>query len=368
MNKLDIALTSLSLTNPFLAAAAVRLEWRPCLDVPTLGVDGRTVYYNAEWLETQTVQQQMFCLAHEALHVMLGHLIMGKGWATTGIGPDDKPYNAKAMNVAMDYLINGSLLQEGFVAATFPRGRIYHNASYSLSTDLVALYKKLCQGSLGSDSFDTHMDHVGEPLMSQADIRQAALLHGATEGKSGLVERVLQIIAPLECSPWAALRDKVMRTGSPEVSSWRRPNRHLIARGVIAPSNVAQVSEPIGIVVDISGSCTEHVPEFLRHMASIALDSRTTQLAVVFTNHQVEQVDVYDDIGSFVDACQNMHIPIGGGTDMCKGLDYCTDKGYSRCVVLTDGATPFGSAPQDMDVIWAITTNVTPPYGDVVRI
>ncbi|HIE54417.1 MAG TPA: hypothetical protein EYP90_04420, partial [Chromatiaceae bacterium] len=73
--KLAAARTRLILDKPFLGALVMRLpmvgadpQW-----CPTTGTDARRFYYNPEYIDSLTLEQTQFMLAHEALHCALSH-------------------------------------------------------------------------------------------------------------------------------------------------------------------------------------------------------------------------------------------------------------------------------------------------------
>lgn len=379
MNAIDIARTRLAIDHPFLASAVMRMEWVADNDIPTLAVDGRRGYYSPKWFDTLTLEHQLFCLAHEGMHVMLEHCPMVRAWSTATIGPDGKPYDADRMNRAMDYLINGSLLKEGFKAPPLPGGgRVCHDVRWNLDSDLIAVYRELEQsggsgssGGNGGQAMDEHRPAEGDPVMDAADVKAAAHVHkavnsGREAGKdSPLVRSVLRRFDVPDESPWAILRDKMSR-GSPTKTTWSRPNRHLLARGIIAPSTVSEVSEPIAVVVDISGSCVDMIPLFLSHIAAIVTDTKPQSLLIAFTNTRVVKTWETQDAYAMANGLNEIEVPEGGGTDMRVGIDFAEKSNYNRVVVLTDGETPFPHNPT-ADIIWALTrTDIRPPCGQSV--
>lgn len=363
---IDIVLTRLAMKHPFIATCAMRLSFVADHTVERIATDGESILYNPDWLGSKNKNEQVFCVAHEALHSLLLHMHMMHRWWETKVGPDGLPFDSNRMNRAMDYLINGALKRDGFALVS----NVCVDSKYDLSYDLVRLYRELAeQGDWGSgEVMDEHRPKVSTPRMTPAEVYAAAKAHTAIAGnKSSIVQNVMMKVLPAAESPWAALRDQLVRGGSPEVSSWKRPNRRLISRGIIAPSLVSQASPPLAVVVDISGSVHAQINIFLNHVASIVQECRCQKLLLLFVDDAVRRAKEYDDIAEFVAECENMQVPQGGGTDMTKGLDYCIKGQYTRVVVLTDMYTPFGRAP-DMEVIWAATTGVKPPYGTVVRI
>jgi predicted metal-dependent peptidase len=374
MSALETARTRLSIEHPFIASAVMRMQWVDEPEVGTLAVDGRVGYYNAAWFDTLPIAQQLFCLAHEGLHVILEHCPMVRAWSNATVGPDGEPYDADRMNRAMDYLINGSLRKEEFVAPPLPNGgSICHDPRWDLNSDLIHVYTELGKNPPNPNQkpMDDHRPAEGEPLMDEADVKVAAQVHRATagDGKAGkgssIVEAVMTKFAMPDTSPWAILRDKIGR-GSPTKTSWTRPHRHLLARGIVAPSHVSDVSEPLAIVVDISGSCHRHIPEFLSQMASIVVDAKPQSVLVLFVDDKVRDSWEESDVHEMVNGIGALKIPHGGATDMRVGIDYASDKLYSRVVVLTDGETPFPQ-PSSMEIIWALTrSDIKPPVGSTV--
>lgn len=364
---IDIVMTRLAMRHPFLASCAMRLKWVADKSVPTLGTDGQSVYYNPDWMNTEGTEVQLFCVAHECMHVLLMHMAFYKRWVDSGVGPDAKPYDHRRMNRAMDFIINGALVKDGF--KTPSTIKVCHSSKYDLSTDLIKLYIELeNDGKEDGDSMDTHMPADMPPVMTPSEVVSAAMSHKALKGKSSHISTNMVLkVTPNAESPWASLRELVTRGGAPDTTTWNRPNRKLITRGIIAPSAVSVASPPLAVVVDISGSVNALIPEFMNQVASIVLDSRCTKLLIAFVDDKVRMVKEYDDMAVFMDECQAMTVPDGGGTDMRVGLKFCEKENYQRCVCITDGHTPY---PTDspMHVIWAMTTDVKPPFGDVVRI
>ncbi len=101
--KLAAARTQLILDKPFLGALVMRLpmvaadpDW-----CPTTGTDARRFYYNPEYIDSLTLEQTQFMLAHEALHCALGHFARRQH---RDIG---------RWNLACDYAINPILVDDG---------------------------------------------------------------------------------------------------------------------------------------------------------------------------------------------------------------------------------------------------------------
>ena len=101
--KLAAARTRLILDKPFLGALVLRL---PLIEAskdwcPTTATDARGFYYNAEYIDSLSLPQTQFMLAHEALHCALSHF-------------HRRGHRIKhRWDVACDFAINPLLVEEG---------------------------------------------------------------------------------------------------------------------------------------------------------------------------------------------------------------------------------------------------------------
>src|SRR4051812_27361427 len=100
--KLRAATGYLILHHPFITTPLLRLKLVADPHQPTACVDGRSIFYNEDFVAGLTTEETIFLLAHEVLHVALAHHLRRgdrdlKGW-----------------NAAADYVINLMLQQAGF--------------------------------------------------------------------------------------------------------------------------------------------------------------------------------------------------------------------------------------------------------------
>ena len=69
--KLRAATGYLILHHPFIATPLLRLKLAPNPAMPTAGVDGRSIFYNEDFVAGLNCEETIFLLAHEVLHVAL---------------------------------------------------------------------------------------------------------------------------------------------------------------------------------------------------------------------------------------------------------------------------------------------------------
>ncbi len=101
--KLAAARTRLILDKPFLGALVLRLPMKEASPewCPTTGTDARHFYYNPEYINSLTLAQTQFMLAHEALHCALSHFSRRHHRVL------------HRWNLACDYAINPLLVEDG---------------------------------------------------------------------------------------------------------------------------------------------------------------------------------------------------------------------------------------------------------------
>ena len=69
--------------------------------VSTLCTDGQNIYYNKDYLDKLSFNEQLFTFAHEICHIRSNHILRSKG------------KNHKLWNIATDAVINALLKEDG---------------------------------------------------------------------------------------------------------------------------------------------------------------------------------------------------------------------------------------------------------------
>ena len=104
--KLSAARTRLILDRPFLGALVLRMPMKAADPkwCATIGTDARAFYYNPEYIDSLTVEQTQFALAHEVLHCALSHFSRREH------------RDRSRWDIACDLAINPILIKEGMTA------------------------------------------------------------------------------------------------------------------------------------------------------------------------------------------------------------------------------------------------------------
>ena len=111
VKELVSARVKLLLEKPFFGNLAGRLVAVEAPWCNTAATDGRYLYYNREFIKSLTKPQLLFLIAHEVYHCVFDHL-----------GRRGKR-DPKIWNMATDYVINYSLVQEKI--GTMPEMGLY---------------------------------------------------------------------------------------------------------------------------------------------------------------------------------------------------------------------------------------------------
>jgi predicted metal-dependent peptidase len=148
--------------------------------------------------------------------------------------------------------------------------------------------------------------------------------------------------------------------------SYRRINRRMAAHGYILPG---LYSERMGLMIsgfDTSGSIGQKTFNvFGSHLTEIRNQMRPELLINILCDMRINRVDSYDD-----DAEMNFETCGGGGTDFRPVFNYIEEHGLRPACFfyLTDGEGRYPEHPPEYPVLWLMTTNYEPPWGEIVRI
>ena len=113
---------------PFFGSVVASVDYKENKDIPTAGTDGETIYYNPEYLEKLSIDEQTFIFAHEVCHIAFNHILRSEG------------KDPKLWNIATDAVINQFLKRDGLKMA--PGGV---DMAEAINYDAEQLYEKLLQ-------------------------------------------------------------------------------------------------------------------------------------------------------------------------------------------------------------------------------
>jgi len=387
IENLITARVGLLLKHSFFGNLATRLTLVNADDwCPTAAVDGRRLYYNSRFVQTKTIPELQFLLAHEILHVIYDHL---------GRRGDRDPQLA---NCAQDYVVNDDLVQHNIGDMIKPclwdpkyRGMSWEEVYDQLYDEV----DKVTLEQLVNQMIDEHLDGEGEgsgsgegnddgkdgnqgkkPVLSDAEreqikqeIKEAMLTAAQTSGAGNLpagVKRLIDTMTDPKLN-WRELIAQEIEACFKNDYSFTRPNKRGAHIDAILPGMIPGQKIDVVVMSDCSGSMTDEMlrdqhaevkgimqsfEDFELHVATF--DTKVYNFQT-FTPENIDELDDYQYNG-------------GGGTEFMCVWDYLKDRDImpKKLIMFTDGY-PYGSwgDPNYCDTIFVVQGNnqVEAPFG-----
>lgn len=397
--KISQARIKLLFSQPFFGNLTMHLKLIDATDAgwcPTAAVDGRNIYYNREFFSDLEVDEIVFVLCHEVLHVAFDHF---------GRRSHRDP---QWWNMANDYVINGTLVQDKI--GKMPMKKVtdenvkdadgksvqrvgLYDAKY-VGWSSEAVYDDLEKRKVKKEmTLDVHIDMGDDrkgkgggdkdgsgkiPIQIDSDelkkikeemkgkILQAA---NAAAGKmpAGLQRLIDDLVEPKV--NWRDLLQQNIQSCIVDDFTWTRPNRKHMYSGVFLPVLDKDETIDIQISIDMSGSISDEMArDFMSEIHGIMGAYNDYKIGILcfdtqvynykeFTNENADDLLRYEPKG-------------GGGTDFMAFWNYYIDNQIEpkKVICFTDGF-PFGTwGPENFaDTLWIITegakTRVKPPFG-----
>lgn len=113
---------------PFFGSVVVDVDYKESDTIPTAGTDGEIIYYNSRYLESLSLDEQIFVIAHVVCHIAFNHILRSEG------------KDQQIWNIATDGVINQFLKRDGLKLAP---GVV--DIEDAINYDAEQLYEKLLQ-------------------------------------------------------------------------------------------------------------------------------------------------------------------------------------------------------------------------------
>lgn len=361
--KLSIARSRLLLDHPFFGVLSLRMQLVEAPNVPTLAVDGRSIFFNPDFVMGLEEDLCVSAIAHEVMHPALDHMYRRNG------------RNARKWNVACDYAANLILQDAGLLIGP---GWLCSPAYRDMSAEQI--YEALPDGDgdgKGGEGGLQPQDQMLQPPPSvdgelQEDLEvewKLATVQAArvAKGRGDLPEAIKRLLkdALTPPIPWKDVLSAFMTERIKDDYSWRRPNPYYSHSGVYLPVMDGIGMGEVVIALDTSGSVASVLDEFGSTVKDILNATAPLRVHVVYCDATVNQVSVFSR-GQEV----TFEAVGGGGTDFRPVFDYVRDQGIRpACLLyLTDMYGHFPQEAPDYPVMWCATSEQTGPFGETLRI
>ena len=402
---------------PFFGSVVAGVKYKEERSVGTAGTDGKTIYYNPDFLEKLSTDEQTFIFAHEVCHIAFNHILRSEG------------KNPQIWNTATDAVINQFLKRDGLKMV---EGGV--DIADAVNYDAEQLYNKMMQeqqqnqrgsgnGQQDQNKEQQDVGHDTHSLWEDAVKKHKEERAKTSEKKESLLDRLLnrkkeeqpkekteiekkqeeleemgekdafkknrdekkqqleelkQAIAKQASTPGTSTNRDIrtvsdIGTAKPLID-WRYILREAITYDVdwsyknatledgVLTANLEEIPTPeTEIVLDTSGSINEILlKNFLRECKNILQQSRVKVGCFDTEFYGFHDIRTEEDI-------ESMKFEGGGGTDFDVAVNAFSRRVENK-IIFTDGEASMPDMP--IDAIWIVFGNekINPKGGRVINI
>lgn len=399
---------------PFFGSVVASVDYKENKEIQTAGTDGKTIYYNPNFLESLSVEQQTFVFAHEVCHIAFNHILRSEGkdpqiWNTAtdavinaflkrdGLKMIDGGVDiAEAINYDAEQLYeklleekkqqqgnqsqqqngqsggssseqNGQQEKDGSTGGTsgeqdehdetkedvgHDTHRMWKDAVKAHKEEKINDEKKECERLGEKDAFKKNLEEKKKKLeeLKEEIAKQAITI------PNGNIRTITDIGRAKPLIDWRYVLREVIKYDV----DWSYKNAY-IEDGVVSANLEEQPMPETEIVLDTSGSINEILlKSFLRECKNILQHTKLKVGCFDTEFYGFHEIRTEEDI-------ENMRFQGGGGTDFDVAVDAFSRRVENK-IIFTDGES---SMPEkSIDAIWIIFggRKINPKGGKVIGI
>ena len=381
---------------PFVGGVAMSLDIVPTRDkrVPTACTDGKSIYFDIDFLSNLSVDERLFVIAHEIWHNVMLHFVRC----------ESRDHNI--FNIATDLEVNQLLVKDGLC---IPKECLWPDQfgfRHDLNAEqyyelLLNQQNKSKSGSNGKSSssasgsgnsqsnsnnseskltsagkpkgqFDSHKyegdddeNDVGEncsdkwgevgfdeefkPETSEDEMRKnvAAVREAAVTAAQNYerqrgelpahIKGIVQKLLKPEVS-WKEVLAQFITRASGEDRTWRTPNRRFVHSGLYLPSTEGMKMK-IAVGIDTSGSVMADLPKFLGEINSLVKSFGSYELHLIQCDARIQDYKLYTEEDPLDLEHEKFNVRGMGGTKLKPIFDYVelNQLDIDAAVIFTDG-------------------------------
>ena len=360
-------------------------------DTPNAATDGKNIIANPDWFFSLSLPERVFVMGHEVVHNVYGDVDLLHRCQSTGKVPmhdgTTLPFDNATMQKSMDHRINALLIQSKI-------GRPPKQGNFDPKCDpnegVLDVYKRNYKKKKedgdedGGGGFDnllppgkttgqTPQQAAQKPQQWAVQIAAAQTMEQIrAQGKmAGALARMFKDILEPEV-PWTEhIRGIFNRRVGSGSYNWRRPDRRFIVRDLYLPSRSGFGAGWVCVWGDTSGSIgAAELERYMGELSGIIDEVKPKRLTVLWCGAKIHKIDEIEDAADLMRVkCRGVK---GGGGTSCdpvfRWVDQHAHEPPDAMVCFTDGYVSFPKNAPTYPVIWASTTDVKYPWGEVVRI
>ena len=353
-------------------------------NLPTAATDGRKIFFNEEFLNSLSSQEQNALMLHEVLHMALLHVTRRQS------------RDPHIWNIAADIVVND--LIERNTSFPLPEGAIIDNRFQDKSVEYIyeALLKSkkkyklvitdiLEPSNANSDESKKDSNDVMEPLSQEEtdeiesfwkdkmEILKNSSEHQLSNGKGSLPAGIEQEISTI-LEPEVDWRHALWKYVGKTPADFDDLDRRFIYKGLYLESLLTEAVE-VSVCIDTSGSVSDELlKQFAAELKGILRSYPNVKCSLFFADTNL--AGPYE-----IDRIEQMPKAVGrGGTSFVPFFDYLKKHGEENnllgnnklSIYFTDGYGDFPSQEPNNPTMWLVCKDGLEtqsfPFGEVVRI
>lgn len=350
----------------FLISLLLKLPVLITREIPTMAVDGQTMFVNPEFYMAASKDFRIFLLLHETLHVAYDHCNRAEQRCP------------EVWCKACDYVVNQDLKTLGL---PLPSSALYDSKFKDLSVEQV--YDLLIEesnqyhpqeGAVGIDvkinPTPTTAEEQEKAFAAKTNL-EAMLMDAATQAQMSNdydsvpnnIKRFLDNIRNPKLN-WKVILKRFMFDFAKADSTWRRPNKRFLP--YYLPSQETHRMGKVDFAIDVSGSISEETfYTFCSEVYAVLRLLKPKQIDLIQFDHAIQSVNRVRSIKDLL----NTKFVGGGGTYLEPVMQLAIKSPARAMIILTDGYFSNNITNPNKPVIWCVYNNPQwqPPFGQVVH-
>lgn len=312
-------------------------------DVETAATNGVTIKWNPVWFESLADVNREMVLLHELWHTARLHPLR-KG-----------SRDHRVWNIACDYVINATLLKDGFDARVV--GGIYDAQYEGMSEEEV--YDILINNPQKQPQFKEDMYELDETdLRDMLDTVIRAAHQATMDGKANLIPGATQLYLDKFTAPKVSWKDALARFMQDCVSedySWAKPNRRYTDMYLPSLCQDPSKLEKIICYLDVSGSVSnEDLHMYNSEIHYIKTQFNPEEIRIVQFDTTIQKEIVIGESDSF----ESIEIIGRGGTCLRDVRKHIEEAKPTAAIIFSDlYCTPMVQLTEDIPILWIIVNN-----------
>ena len=366
--KFKKALSYIVNSQPFFRKLLFFTEYEFSEKISTAGVDpGGKFFLNPYWLVDKEINDYVFVILHEVLHIALGHFLRWKN------------KDVILWNLATDLAINSWLVDAGFeysrkLPVLLPQRFGFHKGLsaeeyYDLFLTRIKFKKESEKFFQRVKGFDEHyitseqeeLEEKWRKLIISAYNEAGERMQGKFPG--WFIELIEKFGVPR--IDWRSILRNFILSNVKQKINWAKPNRRYLVHEIYYPSRDRRMLELV-VAVDTSGSISSReLEEFFGEINSI-LDAFDNYKIYLIQNdakiQKVKEIKFPEKLGG------EIKVKGRGGTDFTPLFDWVNEKGL-RCPIIffTDLCGTFPPYIPIQPVVWVSVGKEEAPFGLVIK-